>query len=41
MKNSDARKKGSAEQVTPEESLNRMRSFAARMEKFVAAINKS
>jgi hypothetical protein len=31
----------SPEQVTPEEALRRMRSFAGRKEKFVAAIKKS
>jgi hypothetical protein len=31
----------SPEQVMPEEALRRMRSFAGRKEKFVAAIKKS
>lgn len=33
--------KNAPEQVTPEEALKRMRSFAERKEKFVAAIKKS
>ena len=35
------RAESSPEQVTPEEALKRMRSFAERKEKFVAAIKKS
>jgi hypothetical protein len=31
----------SAEQVTPEEALTRMKSFSERKEKFVAAVQKS
>jgi hypothetical protein len=31
----------SSEQVSPEEALERMRSFAGRKEKFVAAIKES
>jgi len=35
------RTENSPEQVTPEEALKRMRSFAERKEKFVAVIKKS
>jgi hypothetical protein len=41
MKKKAERKSESPQQVTPEESLNRMRSFTARKESFVAAIKKS
>ena len=44
MKKKDKAKtpvENSPEQVTPEEALRRMRSFAERKEKFVAAIKKS
>lgn len=34
-------KENSPEQVTPEEALERMRSFIGRKEKFVAAIKTS
>ena len=33
--------KNSAEQISGEEALNRMKSFAERKEKFVAAVKKS
>jgi hypothetical protein len=35
------RKEHSAEQITAEEALRRMRSFTERKEKFVAAVKKS
>jgi hypothetical protein len=36
-----AKQKSSPEQISPEEALKRMKSFAMRKEKFVAAIKKS
>jgi hypothetical protein len=41
MKKKSKQKSSSPEQISPEEALKRMKSFALRKEKFVAAIKKS